>query len=87
MIGLISDTPLSAIIETDYAGGIGDQAAAVYQGACEVMPPKTARIGPINEALRTLGVAARPPLDEFDTIGLGRYRNFEDPFDDHVAGE
>lgn len=67
-----------ALIETDYFGGTGDQAAAVYCGGRTLMEPRRAAIGPINQALQHLGVRAGPFLDEFDTVGLGRFRTLED---------
>ena len=33
---------------------------------------------PINQALKMMGVKAKPGMDEFDTVGLGRYRTNED---------
>lgn len=77
--------PLFALVETNYFGGTGSQAAAVYRGASVVMPPEGTEIGrgpvgPINRALRALGVIASG-RDEFDTVGLGRYRDFYDLFD------
>ena len=86
MINAISDAPLFAVIETDYFGGVGDQAAALYQGSSELMQPTSAPVGPINEALKKLGIVARSPLDEFDTIGLGNYRNFDDLFEAYRSG-
>ena len=83
MMNEIAAAPLFAVIETDYFGGNGDQAAAVYRGGIEVMPPEAARRGPINKALRTAGVLTRVGLDEFDTIGLGEFRNFDDLFDSY----
>ena len=43
------------------------------------MAPQTARggAGPINQALRRIGVA-RAEADEFDTIGLGERRSMQD---------
>jgi hypothetical protein len=77
----VAPEPLFAVVETDYFGGQGDQAAAVYHGGREVMAPAAAAFGPINEALRHLGVRAAAGLDEFDTVGLGRFRDFDDFFD------
>jgi hypothetical protein len=77
LMRLISAEPLFAVIETDYFGGVGDQAAAVYQGDTEVMAPAVGATGPINQALRHLGVRASAGMDEFDTVGLGGFRNLE----------
>jgi hypothetical protein len=62
--------PLFAIIQTDYFGGAGSQWAVAFRGAARLTGETTS----INQALATLGVRARPPHDEFDTIGLGGYR-------------
>jgi hypothetical protein len=77
----IAPERLFAIIETDYFGGLGDQAAAVYRGDSEVMVPMSGASGPINEALRVLGVRRAVGMDEFDTVGLGRFRDFDDLID------
>lgn len=80
LVASIAEAPLFAIIETDYFGGLGEQAAVVYQGQTEIMPPEVAGGGPINKALRHLGVVAQPGLDEFDTVGLGDFRDFDELF-------
>jgi hypothetical protein len=41
----------------------------------------TGRAGPVNEALRHLGALACAGTDEFDAVGLGRFRDFDDLFD------
>jgi hypothetical protein len=83
LVNAIADAPLFAVIETDYFGGIGDQSAAVYRGQEEVMAPWVAYRGPVNRALQALGVSARGPLDAFDTLGLGEYRDFDDLFEEY----
>jgi hypothetical protein len=83
MIRRIAPEPLFAVIETDYFGGRGTQSAAVYRGEAEVTPGESAGGGPINRALRLLGVVAVPPKDEFDTVGLGSYRNFYQVFGEY----
>jgi hypothetical protein len=77
----IADAATFAVIETDYFGGSGDQAAVVYRGTEQIMEPQVARRGPINNALKQLGVSPRPFRDAFATIGLGRFRNWDDLFD------
>jgi hypothetical protein len=77
----VAREPLFAVIETEYCGGRGEQAAAVYRGDREVMAPAVGGVGPINSALRHLGVRASPGEDEFDTVGLGRFRDFDDLLD------
>ena len=71
-----------ALIETDYFGGNGDQVAAVYRKGHDspLIASERVKHGAINNALRAIGVRARKGADEFDTLGLGRYRNFEDWF-------
>ena len=71
-----------ALIETDYFGGTGDQVAAVYRKGLDLplIASERVPVGAINEALRAIGVHARNGADEFDTLGLGRYRDFEDCF-------
>jgi hypothetical protein len=75
-----------AYIETEYFGGMGSQAAAIFsdaptaawltETAAEASMPAR-RESPINSALRSLGVKAAPGKDEFDTLGLGRFRDLE----------
>jgi hypothetical protein len=67
-----------AIIETDYFGGVGTQAAVVYENKQVIMPTKQ---GGINTALAVLGVQRSTDKDEFDTIQLGKYRDFSDYFE------
>lgn len=88
MLQVIAGTPRFAVIQTDYAGGRGSQAAVAYHGTVEVMPPERTVIapprksaGPINRALRHLGVTASPGRDEFETVGLDQHRDFGDLFD------
>jgi hypothetical protein len=68
-------------IETDYFGGFGEQSAKLFRGKTILMKGDT-RIdpvsNPINEALKMMGVERKSGMDEFDTIGLGRYRTNED---------
>ena len=66
-----------AIIFTDYFGGVGEQGAVVYEDGKRLSVKKT---HPINWALNRLGVKRIDKQDEFDTVGLGKYRNFDDYF-------
>jgi hypothetical protein len=63
-----------AYVETDYFGGAGTQAATVWSKGQRVLRRPRAPSGPVNAALRLLGVAGAGLQDEFDTVGLGRYR-------------
>ena len=75
-----------AIIATDYHGGHGAQAAAVYHRDAELMAPVNAESDAINDALRVLGVLRSAQLDEFDTFGLGHHRDWDDLLDDYWNG-
>lgn len=86
LLELSHKAPL-AYIETNYVGGTGSQAATMYtEGRCLMKPENTevgsltkSRNGPISEALRRLGIVRGPgDYDEFDTVGLGRFRRNED---------
>jgi hypothetical protein len=77
-----------AIVETNYFGGIGHQAAVVYSNRTQThlfedqtASPKPSK-GNISKALAVIGVSKKDALDEFDAINLGRYRTFEDHFSD-----
>lgn len=71
-------------LETEYFGGFGSQAAAVFEAGAVVFEAATP-VGyegispddPINSALRILGVTANQSLDEFDAVGLGEFRDLE----------
>ena len=90
-----------AIIETAYFGGMGHQAATVYNNTQKIMPVRICegfpnrinfRIGkkPINKALSLLGIPCTKSSDEFTTFGLQNFRNMEDYFyneDDELLWE
>ena len=67
-----------AYIETDYWGGEGKQSALLWEGGEVAYGPALARLGPINDVLRRMGVERGENHDEFDAVGLGRYRDNED---------
>lgn len=64
-----------AKIETDYFGGCGDQTAKVWDNGVKIFHQMDS-CGPINQALEYLGVKRENGKDEFDTLGLGQYRDF-----------
>ncbi len=65
----------AAYVETDYFGGGGEQAAVAARGGSIVFGPRRAEHGPVNAALRILGVRKQKDLDEFDTLGLRLFRD------------
>ena len=90
MINSIANDPLFALIETDYCGGVGCEAAVAYRGTKQIMVPDSTdveriggSVGPVNKALRMLGVISKDGSDEFDTLELGRYRDFSDLFEEY----
>lgn len=69
-----------AYVETEYFGGEGDQGAVVARDGKIVFGP-AAGDGSINAALRLLGAKKETEHDEFDQVGLGRFRSNEDWID------
>lgn len=68
-----------AYVETEYFGGTGAQSAMACVDGREVVAPQSGRAaGPINQALRRIGVARTLADDEFDAIGLGERRSMSD---------
>jgi hypothetical protein len=70
-----------AKIETNYFGGGGDQSAKLFINNKKVYDKSDEQdwsVKPINDVLKELGVVSKPGMDEFDTIGLGRYRENQD---------
>jgi len=64
--------------ETEYFGGDGAQSAVLISNGKITFGPTTAEIGPINYALSKLGVIiGENKQDEFDTIGLDKFRSTE----------
>ncbi len=76
-----------AYLETDTCAGGGAQAAVLWGGGAVAIRPlsmttqqsqaRPRTTWPINAVLRGLGVVAGAGLDEFETFGLGAYRNNE----------
>jgi hypothetical protein len=67
-----------AYIETEYFGGVGGQGAAVYSGGETVMEPEWQGSGPIDRALRLIGVKRLLLGDRFRALGLEEYRSNDD---------
>lgn len=72
--------PLYAAIETDYFGGIGNQWALVYRGT----QLADRNINQISPALKFLGVKCQDGMDEFDTVGLAKYRSMPEYLDKYI---
>src|SRR5690349_16229248 len=68
-----------ALVFTQYWGGSGNQAALLVSNEHETAEP-TLGFGAINSTLSKLGVRADPERDEFETMGLGRWRSTETIF-------
>ena len=68
-----------AYVETEYFGGTGGQSAMAYvDGHAKMEPARAEWAGPINQALRRIGVVPEGEKDAFDTIGLGERRTMDD---------
>ena len=64
--------------ETDYFGGDGTQAAAAYRDGHALSPTPSSGDDAINRALGCLGITRHGAFDEFDYVGLSRYRQTSD---------
>jgi len=80
LLEAIAQHHLIAYIRTRYFGGDGEQVAGIWENGQIVMGPLiSATPGPINAALKKMGVPLDAgAVDEFDSLGLGRYRSVED---------
>jgi hypothetical protein len=68
-----------AKIETDYFGGAGWQSAKLFVNNKKVYDGyDSPHTQPINDLLCMMGVVRNTGYDEFDTIGLGKYRSNQD---------
>lgn len=63
-----------AYIETDCGGGVGTQAGVLFENGDIIIKPTDGK-GNINAILHKLGVYCESGRDEFDSLGLGRYRH------------
>ncbi len=68
---------LIAYVEASYCGGTGIQAFALYREGAAVGSPVVASDA-INQALRAFSVRADGFRDEFEAVGLRRFRDTED---------
>ncbi len=70
-----------ALIGTDYFGGSGYQSAKLFINNKKVYDKSSEQdwsINPINDVLKMMGINPTDGNDEFDTIGLGKYRTNQD---------
>lgn len=68
-----SNNSMLAYIEADYFGGIGMQAGVLFENGKIIINP-TEKSGIINIILHKLGVYRENGKDEFNSLGLGKYR-------------
>jgi hypothetical protein len=81
-----SDVGPVAYVEAEYFGGVGEQHAQVWDRGTTSFGPLHVDEGedfpdagsPISQALRYLGVRVHDDIDEFDAVGLARYRDTDD---------
>jgi hypothetical protein len=73
-------SPYAALVYfgTEYFGGDGTQAAAAYRDGQALAPTPSSGDGAINRALRCLGITPHGAFDEFDYVGISRYRHTSD---------
>jgi hypothetical protein len=79
IVAMLKETSTYGVIgyfETRYFGGAGDQ-GAVFAQLGEITFGPQAGPGSINQMLPLLGVRRKEDRDEFDAIGLGRFRDNE----------
>jgi len=80
-----------AFLSTDYFGGAGHQEAKLfvnnkkeYDESCET----NYMVSPINDVLKMMGISKKDGQDEFDTIGLSRFRSNRDfNYIEHQIGD
>lgn len=66
-----------ACVTAEYFGGFGTQDATVWNQGERKVYTDDHPSGPINQALRDLGLVKQTGLDEFDTAELGTERDNE----------
>ena len=81
LIGQLSQAGRVAYVEAEYFGGTGSQVAAVWDGGRVLWGLERGERGPVNHALRLLGVRRTDSHDEFGSVGLDRHRHLEDWLD------
>jgi hypothetical protein len=61
--------------EAEYFGGDGTQAAVAFRDGHPLSPTPSSGDGAINRGLGCLGITPNGAFDEFDYVGLSRYRH------------
>ena len=67
----LSHHGLITYVEATFTGGYGGHATMLWEHGKRIEPPGD----DINMILKRLGVVCCPGIDEFDTVGLGRFRS------------
>ena len=70
-----------AYVETEYFGGEGGQGALVCRDGQEIMPPTWNKSGPINNALKLIGLKRGILGDRFAAAGFAQIRSDDDILD------
>ena len=79
VLGHLRDAlPRFGYVETEYFGGTGTQRAGAWDRERVLVAPREAPGSVVNEVLRALGVTAGDAHDEWDAIGLVRFRGMDD---------
>jgi hypothetical protein len=79
VLGHLRDAlPRFGYVETEYFGGTGTQRAGAWDRERMLVAPREAPGSVVNEVLRALGVTAGDAHDEWDAIGLVRFRRMDD---------
>ncbi len=64
-------------IEADFFGGKGSQNAIAWNNGLKIFEELNGKDS-INKAIRTMGIKNEHGKDEFETIGLNKFRRLED---------
>jgi hypothetical protein len=70
-----------ALLSTDYFGGAGHQEAKLFvnnKKEYDESSETNYMVSPINDVLKMMGISKKDGQDEFDTIGLSRFRSNRD---------
>ena len=80
-----------ALLSTDYFGGSGHQEAKLFvnnKKEYDESSETNYKVSPINDVLKMMGVSKKDGQDEFDTIGLSRFRSNRDfNYIEHKIGD